>query len=145
MTKYTTCAPYPSHAAGEDAGQAQLQLLLAELKRIEGQQQQLKSAAAENKVLIVHPVKGFNLDEEDEYAEEKEVKPDPDRFIPSGQLPRCSEFDLPLLLMLEDTIGVCSHSLHTIVAQVLLSCGQWPEYGYHMLTCHDLDQYTIHA
>jgi len=58
--------------------------LLAELKRIEGQQQQLKTAAAENKVLIVHPVKGFNLDEDDEYAEEEEEKPNPDRFIPSG-------------------------------------------------------------
>ncbi|KAL0033640.1 hypothetical protein WJX79_009306 [Trebouxia sp. C0005] len=69
-----------------EASQAQLQLLLAELKRIEGQQQQLKTAAAENKVLIVHPVKGFDLDEEDEYAEEEEVKPNPDRFIPSGGL-----------------------------------------------------------
>ncbi|KAL3162306.1 hypothetical protein ABBQ32_009993 [Trebouxia sp. C0010 RCD-2024] len=70
----------------EDAGQEQLQLLLAELKRIEGQQHQLKTAAAENKVLIVHPVKGFDLDEEDEYAEEVEVKPDPDKFVPSGGL-----------------------------------------------------------
>lgn len=77
--------PYVSFAADEDAGQEQLQLLLAELKRIEGQQHQLKTAAAENKVLIVHPVKGFDLDEEDEYAEEVEVKPDPDKFIPSGQ------------------------------------------------------------
>ena len=73
------------HDADKEANQAQLQLLLAELKRIEGQQQQLKTAAAENKVLIVHPVKGFDLDEEDEYAEEEEVKPNPDRFIPSGQ------------------------------------------------------------
>lgn len=82
---FRTCAPHLLLAAGEDAGQAQLQLLLAELKRIEGQQQQLKSAAAHNQVLIVHPVKGFNLDEEDEYAEEAEVKSDPDKFIPSGQ------------------------------------------------------------
>lgn len=64
-----------------------MQLLLAELKRIEGQQHQLKTAAAEHKVLIVHPVKGFDLDEEDEYAEEVEVKPDPDKFVPSGQAP----------------------------------------------------------
>ncbi len=71
--------------ADAEASQAQLQLLLAELKRIEGQQQQLKTAAAENKVLIVHPVKGFDLDEEDEYAEEEEAQPNPDRFIPSGQ------------------------------------------------------------
>ena len=87
MSAYTSCVSHLLLAVGEDAGQAQLMLLLAELKRIEGQQQQLKSAAAENKVLIVHPVKGFDLDEEDEYAEEVEVKPDPDKFIPSGQPP----------------------------------------------------------
>lgn len=130
-TKYTACASDPSHAAGEDAGQAQLQLLLAELKRIEGQQQQLKSAAAENRVLIVHPVKGFNLDEEDEYAEEVVVKPDPDKFIPSGQPPQCSWFDDALLLLLNDTLGFCSHSSYT---GMLFSCGHRPEYGYHMLT-----------
>ena len=62
-----------------------MQLLFAELKRIEGQQQQLKSAVAQNRVLVVHPPKGFNAESvDDEYAEEKEVKPDPDRFIPSG-------------------------------------------------------------
>lgn len=88
MRKYRTCASHLLVAVGADAGQAQLQLLLAELKRIEGQQQQLKSAAAHNEVLIVHPVKGFNLDAEDEYAEEFEVKPDPDKFIPSGQPPQ---------------------------------------------------------
>ena len=103
-------------AAGEDAGQAQLQLLLAELKRIEGQQQQLKTAAAENKVLIVHPVKGFNLDEEDEYAEEVEVKPDPDKFIPSGQLPCCSCFGQSHSLLLDVTLGFPSHWLYTGVA-----------------------------
>ena len=66
--------------------EAQMQLLFAELKRIEGQQQQLKSAVAQNRVLVVHPPKGFRAESvEDEYAEEKEVKPDPDRFIPSGQ------------------------------------------------------------
>lgn len=65
--------------------EAQMQLLFAELKRIEGQQQQLKSAVAQNRVLVVHPPKGFHAESvEDEYAEEKEVKPDPDRFIPSG-------------------------------------------------------------
>lgn len=59
---------------------------MAELKRIEGQQQQLKTAAVENKVLIVHPIEGVDLDEdEDEYAEVKEVKADPDLFVPSGQ------------------------------------------------------------
>ena len=64
-----------------------MQLLLAELKRIEGQQQQLKTAAAENKVLIVHPIEGVILDEEDDdYAEVKEVKPDPDMFVPSGKV-----------------------------------------------------------
>ena len=73
------------HADTADASQAQLQLLLAELKRIEGQQQQLKKAAAENQVLIVHPVEGFKADDVDEYAEPEEVKPDPDRFVPSGQ------------------------------------------------------------
>lgn len=62
-----------------------MQLLFAELKRIEGQQQQLKSAVAQNRVLVVHPPKGFHAESvEDEYAEEQEVKPDPDRFIPSG-------------------------------------------------------------
>ena len=74
-----------SAADDADSSQAQLQLLLAELKRIEGQQQQLRTAAAEHKVLIVHPVKGFNLDAKDEYAEDEEAKPDPDRFVPSGQ------------------------------------------------------------
>ena len=65
--------------------EAQMQLLFAELKRIEGQQQQLKSAVAQNRVLVVHPPKGFHAESaEDEYAEEKEVIPDPDRFIPSG-------------------------------------------------------------
>lgn len=73
-----------SSADNADASQAQLQLLLAELKRIEGQQQQLKKAAAENQVLIVHPVEGFKADDVDEYAEPEEVKPDPDRFVPSG-------------------------------------------------------------
>jgi len=92
--------------ADAEASQAQLQLLLAELKRIEGQQQQLKTAAAENKVLVVHPVKGFDLDEEDEYAEEEEAKPNPDRFIPSGQqqlrmmLTHCTLSALLLLLLL---------------------------------------------
>ena len=81
---FITCTSDISGIAGNDASQAQLQLLLAELKRIEGQQQLLKTAAAENKVLIVHPVKGFDLDGEDEYAEEVVAKPDPDRFIPSG-------------------------------------------------------------
>lgn len=69
--------------------EAQMQLLFAELKRIEGQQEQLKSAVAQNRVLVVHPPRGFHADSlEDEYAEEKEVKPDPDRFIPSGEPPR---------------------------------------------------------
>ena len=82
---FVTCTSDTVGIVGSDASQAQLQLLLAELKRIEGQQQQLKTAAAENKVLIVHPVKGFDLDEEDEYAEEVVAKPDPDKFVPSGQ------------------------------------------------------------
>lgn len=65
--------------------ESQMQLLFAELKRIEGQQHQLKTAVAQNRVLIVHPPKGFNTESmEDEYAEEKVVKPDPDKFIPSG-------------------------------------------------------------
>ena len=64
-----------------------MHLLFAELKRIEGQQQQLKAAVAQNKVLVVHPPKGFNAASiEEEYAEEQVAKPDPDRFIPSGQL-----------------------------------------------------------
>ncbi len=63
-----------------------MQLLFAELKRIEGQQQQLKNAVAQNKVLVVHPPKGFaGPSVEDEYAEEEEAQPNPDRFIPSGQ------------------------------------------------------------
>ncbi len=63
-----------------------MQLLFAELKRIEGQQQQLKAAVAQNKVLVVHPPKGFDaVSVEDEYAEEEEVAPNPDRFIPSGE------------------------------------------------------------
>ena len=36
-------------------------------------------------MLIVHPVEGFKADDVDEYAEPEEVKPDPDRFVPSGQ------------------------------------------------------------
>lgn len=65
--------------------EAQMQLLFAELKRIEGQQHQLQTAVTQNRVLVVHPPKGFHANSvEDEYAEEKEVKPDPDRFIPSG-------------------------------------------------------------
>ncbi|DBB00990.1 TPA: hypothetical protein ACH3X1_000896 [Trebouxia sp. C0004] len=64
-----------------------MQLLFAELKRIEGQQQQLKTAVAQNKVLVVHPPKGFaGPSVEDEYAEEEEAQPNPDRFIPSGGL-----------------------------------------------------------
>jgi hypothetical protein len=66
--------------------EAQMQLLFAELKRIEGQQQQLKTAVAQNKVLVVHPPKGFaGPSVEDEYAEEEEAQLNPDRFIPSGQ------------------------------------------------------------
>lgn len=62
-----------------------MQLLFAELKRIEGQQQMLKSAVAQNKMLVVLPPCGFNAESvEDEYAEEVVVKPDPDRFVPSG-------------------------------------------------------------
>ena len=65
--------------------ESQMQLLFAELKRIEGQQHQLKTAVAQNRVLVVHPPKGFDTQSvEDEYAEEKVIKPDPDRFIPSG-------------------------------------------------------------
>lgn len=65
-----------------------MDLLVAELKRIQGQQEQLRAAVAQNRVLVVHPPKGFHADSvEDEYAEEKEVKPDPDRFIPSGDPP----------------------------------------------------------
>ena len=72
-------------AEGSGDAEAQMQLLFAELKRIEGQQQQLKTAVAQNRVLVVHPPKGFSGPSvEDEYAEEEEVKPDPDKFIPSG-------------------------------------------------------------
>lgn len=61
--------------------------MLAELKRIEGQQQQLKTAAAENKVLIVHPIEGVILEEEDDdYAVAPEAKADPDLFVPSGEI-----------------------------------------------------------
>lgn len=70
-----------------EAERAQMQLLFAELKRIEGQQQMLKSAVAQNKMLVVMPPPGFNAeDPEDEYAEEVVAKPDPDRFVPSGML-----------------------------------------------------------
>ena len=63
-----------------------MQLLFAELQRIEGQQQQLKAAVAQHKVLVVHPPKSFHgAGVQDEYAEEAEAKPDPDRFVPSGQ------------------------------------------------------------
>ncbi|KAL0047228.1 hypothetical protein WJX82_010183 [Trebouxia sp. C0006] len=76
-------APAESSADTE----AQMQLLFAELKRIEGQQQQLKTAVAQNKVLVVHPPKGFaGPSVEDEYAEEEEAQLNPDRFIPSGGL-----------------------------------------------------------
>ena len=62
-----------------------MQLLFAELKRIEGQQQQLKTAVAQNKQLVVLPPAGFHAQQqEDEYAEEVVAKPDPDRFVPSG-------------------------------------------------------------
>ena len=62
-----------------------MQLLFAELKRIEGQQQQLKTAVAQNKVLVVHPPKGFaGPSVDNEYAEEEEAPRNPDRFIPSG-------------------------------------------------------------
>lgn len=74
------------HAEAAAESEVQMQLLFAELKRIEGQQQQLKTAVAQNRVLIVHPPKGFEAQSvEDEYAEEQEVKPDPDKFIPSGE------------------------------------------------------------
>lgn len=104
--------------ADKEANQAQLQLLLAELKRIEGQQQQLKTAAAENKVLIVHPVKGFDLDEEDEYAEEEEVKPNPDRFIPSGQPKRLFIRIKPNAAMdsCESFAGITMVQLHILLA-----------------------------
>ena len=85
-----TCSCIDVHARAEIGrdSEAQMQLLFAELKRIEGQQQQLKSAVAQNRVLVVHPPKGFHGESvDDEYAEEKEVKPDPDRFIPSGGTP----------------------------------------------------------
>ena len=73
--------------AASEADRAQMQLLFAELKRIEGQQQMLKSAVAQNKMLVVLPPVGFNAESvEDEYAEEVVVKPDPDRFVPSGGL-----------------------------------------------------------
>ena len=73
----------PVGSDGDSEGQ--MQLLFAELKRIDRQQQQLKTAVAQNKVLVVHPPKGFDAASvEDEYAEEEEVKPNPDRFIPSG-------------------------------------------------------------
>ncbi|KAA6417542.1 MAG: hypothetical protein FRX49_12475 [Trebouxia sp. A1-2] len=76
-------APVKSDANTE----AQMQLLFAELKRIEGQQQQLKTAVAQNKVLVVHPPKGFaGPSVEEEYAEEEEAQPNPDKFIPSGGL-----------------------------------------------------------
>lgn len=40
-------------------------------------------------MLIVHPVEGVNLDEDDDdYAEAKEVKAAPDLFVPSGQCPQ---------------------------------------------------------
>ena len=71
--------------ADSEADRAQMQLLFAELKRIEGQQQMLKSAVAQNKMLVVLPPAGFNAESvEDEYAEEIVVKPEPDRFVPSG-------------------------------------------------------------
>lgn len=70
---------------GREAEEVQMELLFAELKRIEGQQQMLKTAVAQNKQLVVMPPAGFNADDmEDEYAEEVVAKPDPDRFIPSG-------------------------------------------------------------
>ena len=73
--------------ADSQADRAQMQLLFAELKRIEGQQQMLKSAVAQNKMLVVLPPTGFNAENvEDEYAEEIVAKPDPDRFVPSGGL-----------------------------------------------------------
>ncbi|KAL0033536.1 hypothetical protein WJX79_002484 [Trebouxia sp. C0005] len=78
----------PAAPAESDANtEAQMQLLFAELKRIEGQQQQLKTAVAQNKVLVVHPPKGFaGPSVEEEYAEEEEAQPNPDKFIPSGGL-----------------------------------------------------------
>lgn len=77
------CCAATDNSAEDD--RAQMQLLFAELKRIEGQQQQLKTAVAQNKQLVVLPPAGFHAqEEEDEYAEEVVVKPDPDRFVPSG-------------------------------------------------------------
>ena len=71
--------------SGLSAGAAEMQLLYAELKRLEGQQHQIKRAIAQNRALVVHPPKGFSGPSvEAEYAEEVEVKPDPDRFVPSG-------------------------------------------------------------
>lgn len=79
------CIDTHAFAEADIDSEAQMQLLFAELKRIEGQQQQLQTAVTQNRVLVVHPPKGFHADSvEAEYAEEKEVKPDPDRFIPSG-------------------------------------------------------------
>lgn len=85
------CIDVHACAEADTDSQAQMQLLFAELKRIEGQQHQLQTAVAQNRVLVVHPPKGFHADSvEAEYAEEKEVKPDPDRFIPSGDPAGCS-------------------------------------------------------
>lgn len=93
-------------AEGDIDSEAQMQLLRAELKRIEGQQQQLQTAVAQNRVLVVHPPKGFHADSvEDEYAEEKEVKPNPDRFIPSGDSAGC------LKINCSETTGSLAHMM----------------------------------
>ena len=85
-----------------------MQLLFAELKRIEGQQQMLKSAVAQNKMLVVLPPTGFNAENvEDEYAEEIVVKPDPDRFVPSGGLWLHGK---TLVRMVADSIVMCATS-----------------------------------
>ena len=90
--------------------ESQMQLLFAELKRIEGQQQQLKTAVAQNRVLVVHPPKGFEGEsEEDEYAEEKVVKPDPDRFVPSGT------HSSALRLLMLFSSNPCAYNTNTLV------------------------------
>ena len=67
-----------------------MQLLYAELKRLEGQQQQIKNAISQNRVLVVMPPKGFaGPSVEEEYAEAPEIKVEPDRFVPSGVI--CAE------------------------------------------------------
>lgn len=90
LKQFSPCGLKMCAFFGAGGGNQQtLQLLLAELKRIELQQVRLKDAVTNNQLIIVHPRTPDNrshLIEEDSDEDEATPKPAEDKIVASGGL-----------------------------------------------------------